>query len=271
MNKTAIVFLTKQVHQETINFAMKLGTHFDVFIVEDSTYIWETETINSYKKKNVEIIRIEDNVCVESGYVGTNIVGSTHIPKQVLAIDKFLLEFCEHRLDYNKIWVFEDDVFIPSVEIILQLHDKYKNYDLVTPNHFEKNDRILDWHWKHIFDKIEKPYFYSMVCGMMVSRKMLHQIKKYVAANKRLFYLEVMFNTLAHQSGLKIKDAFELKSVVWQGRWAADEFLLLPNNVFHPLKDLDKYESYRSEIKALKKSNYQPKNNLPNFITDLMP
>ena len=54
------------------------------------------------------------------------------------------------------------------------------------------------------------------------------------------------------------------------GKWAADEFLLLPNNVFHPLKNIHEYEGYRKEIQVLKNMNFKPTNNLPNFIKDLM-
>jgi hypothetical protein len=268
---TAIVFLTKEVQVETKAFAKKLSQHFDVFIFDDTNIEDKGIGVLSKRDGNVETIKVSDNYCKDEGYYGTNIVGQTHIAKEVLAIDKFLFEFCEHRYEYKHVWVFEDDVFIPSVETIINLNKKYRKYDLVTPNNFEKNDKILDWHWKHVFDKTEPPYFYSMVCGMKVSRKMLNQIRAYVKANKRLFYLEVMFNTLANHAKLKVRDAFELKSVCWIGHWAADEFMLLPNNVFHPLKNLNEYEIYRKEIEVLKKSNYIPTNRLPHFIKNLMP
>jgi hypothetical protein len=267
---TAIVFLTKEVQPETKEFAKKLAVHFDVFIFDDTNIEDKGIGVLSKRDKNVETIKISDKYCKEEGYYGTNILGQTHIAKEVLAIDKFLFEFCENRLGYKHIWVFEDDVFIPSVETIINLNKKYRRYDLVTPNNFEKNDKILDWHWKHIFESIEPPYFYSMVCGMKVSRKMLNQVRLYAKKHKRLFYLEAMFNTLAAHSKLNVRDAFELKSVVWKGSWTANEFLLLPNNVFHPLKKTDEYEAHRNAIKVLTKMNFKPTNNLPNFIKDLM-
>lgn len=267
---TAIVFLTKEAQPETRAFAKKLSKHFDVFIFDDTNIEDKGIGVLCKRENNVETIKISDKHCKEEGYFGTNIAGQTHIAKEVLSIDKFLYEFCEFRTEYKHVWVFEEDVFIPSVETILNLNKKYRRYDLVTPNNFEKKDKIMDWHWKHIMDKIEPPYFYSMVCGMKVSRRMLHQVRKYVKEHKRLFYLEAMFNTLANHYKLKVRDAFELKSVVWMGRWDLDEFLLLPNNVFHPLKNLHEYEKYREEINVLKKQNYVPKNNLPTFITELM-
>ena len=79
-----------------------------------------------------------------------------------------------------------------------------------------------------------------------------------------------MFNTIAMQNNLKVKDAFELKSIVWLGDWGIDEFLLLPNNLFHPKKDLQSFGFYRNQIEEKKNSKYKPKNKLPNFINDLL-
>jgi hypothetical protein len=75
-----------------------------------------------------------------------------------------------------------------------------------------------------------------------------------------------MFNTLALQKGLKVTEAFELKSIVWQGNWGLNEFILLPNNVFHPRKDIQNHYILRDYIKYAKQNEYKPKNNLPHFL-----
>jgi hypothetical protein len=105
-----------------------------------------------------------------------------------------------------------------------------------------------------------------MVCACGISKKLLKAIDKYVQQKNELFYIEVMFNTLAHHNKLKVKDVFELKSIVWMGNWGLDEFLLLPNNIFHPKKELDKFESYRRKIANAKRNKYEPINNLPGFL-----
>jgi hypothetical protein len=79
-------------------------------------------------------------------------------------------------------------------------------------------------------------------------------------------FIEAMFNTLALQKGLKMIDAFELKSVVWQGEWGLNEFMLLPNNIFHPRKDIENHYGLRELIKQAKLKEYKPKNNLPHFL-----
>jgi hypothetical protein len=75
-----------------------------------------------------------------------------------------------------------------------------------------------------------------------------------------------MFNTLALQKGLKVIDTPELKSIVWQGNWGLDEFILLPNNIFHPRKDIHNHYILRGYIEYAKLHEYKPKNNLPHFL-----
>lgn len=255
MKKIAVVFLCKEPHEETIRFAkqIKSETNFFVSIVSD-------------KYSNSNSLYISDEYCKEKGYINSNISNNaTHIKKNPIVWDKFLCLYSE--TDFDFVWVFEDDCFIPSVETLVRLNEKYNGYDLVVPNNFSNpSQKAQDWHWRNIYDKIEPPYHYSMVCACGMSKKMLQTIKKYVDENKTLFYIEVMFNTLAMQNNLKVIDVFELKSIVWLGDWWIDEFLLLPNNIFHPLKDISNHEEYRIKIKESIENGYKPVNNLPEFL-----
>jgi hypothetical protein len=54
------------------------------------------------------------------------------------------------------------------------------------------------------------------------------------------------------------------------GDWGVDEFLLLPNNVFHPRKDIENHYCLRMAINTLSLTNYKPINKLPPFIKDLL-
>jgi hypothetical protein len=268
--RTAVVFLTKKPHEETKKFAEAIyaETDFEVFIVTDdeSEFGKNDNTVKHYGS-----IEILDSTCIENGYVGCNINNTkTHIKRPVIAYDKCLYYFCELNPFYDFVWVFEDDCFIPSIDTIVNLNEKYSKNDLVVPNHFFKKDTVLDWHWRDIVDKINPPYFYSMVCAAGFSNDMLNVIKAYVDKNKQLFHIEAMFNTLAQHNNLKAADPLELKSIVWMGDWGLDEFLLLPNNVFHPIKDIGSYSELRLSIAKAKIDNYKPKNKLPDFIKRLM-
>lgn len=265
--KTAIVFLTTFPQENTIKFAKEIKSKLDyeVFIVADNNN-W------SIKIKGLNIIQASDSNTLP--YINSNISNnSTHIKKNPIAMDKFLYSFCEKYLEYDFVWVFEDDVFIPSVNTIENLYNKYNSYDLVAPNHFIKKDRVPDWHWRsifHLFPNREKPFYYSMTCALGVSRNLLNSIKDYAHTNQSLFYTEVIFNTLAEDNNLKVIDPLELKSIVWQGKWDIDEFLLLPNNVFHPRKDIDNHYNLREESLGVYLTGYEPKNNLPPFIKNLL-
>ena len=262
--KSGIVFLASKYNDSLLAFANDIAVYrdFDVFVIIDDNSIYHGKSF-----QNVKLIQVPDEMCLTTGYCNSNISNnSTHIKKNPIALDKFLYFFCEKYVTYEFLWVFEDDVFIPDYTVLTSLQEKYYEYDLVTPNNFKKVDKALDWHWRSVIEKHPAPYYYSMVCAMGVSRKMLNAVKEYVGINNSLFYCEVMFNTLAFHKELKVKDAIEFKSVVWIGRWELDEFLLLPNNVFHPRKDIDNHENLRKEIQQAKKDGYTPIDNLPYFV-----
>jgi hypothetical protein len=266
--KTAVVFLSKQPSKETLEFADEVSqkSKFDVFVIVD-----DAEYKLPYKSDNYKALTVSDEECKYHGYFGCNISkGHTHIDKDIIAWDKFLFIFCELYVSYQYVWVFEDDVFIPFVDTIINLHDNYSSFDLVTPNNFAKTDNVMDWHWKNIMSRIEPPYHYSMVCGMGISRKLLNKIKEYKQKRNYLFHIEAMFNTIAMQSGLNCIAPLELKSIVWAGEWAIDQFLLLPNNVFHPKKETSEHPEYRKRIKEYSENGYKPNNMLPQFIKDLL-
>ena len=258
--KTAVAFLTTTPDQNTLKFGREVrDTGFDVFVICDDE--------QEFNVVNDGIIHISDELCKNWKYVDSNINStSTHIKKNPIAWDKMLLFFCEFAQEYDFVWVFEDDCFIPSVETIQHMHLKYRNFHLVTPNNFLNDGKQMDWHWRDIYPKIKGPYAYSMVCACGISRDVLNEVKRYKEREGTLFYIEVMFNTLALQKGLKVIDAFELKSIVWMGEWGLDEFLLLPNNIFHPRKDIDNYYDIRKMIKDAKRAEYKPKNKLPDFL-----
>lgn len=268
--KSAVVFLTATPSTETILFAELVGqaTDMDAYIVIDN----ESAYNNSLFKKSMlyETIEIRDEICKDSGYIGTNIDGrSTHIRRKVIAWDKMLYNFCNIDTDYDFVWVFEDDVFIPSYMNIVNLHKKYSQFDLVVPAHRQKTDKIPDWHWPHIFKSIAPPHFTSMVCAVGLSRNMLNAVEQYALRNRKLFHVEALFNTLAAHNMLLVCPAKELKSIVWKAEWRLDHFMLLPDNLWHPKKDIENFNYYRNEIRWLTMSGYKPTNTgLPDFLKE---
>lgn len=255
--KAAVVFLTKTPQQHTIDFAKEVSKEFDTFIVVDD---------EAYECNDNMFIQVSDKECELNSYVGCNINEfQTHIPKKVIAWDKFLYTFCEVKTDYDFVWVFEDDVFIYNVNTLVSLNRYSKHYDLVVPNNNYKNDNVKDWHWNSIFDKISAPYYFSMVCGMGISKTGLSFIKSHKNKQKGLFHIEAMFNTICMQNGLRIKTPLELVTIVWKGEWNIDHFMSLKNNLYHPLK-CNHYE-LRNQMKECIENKYKPKKNcFPDFV-----
>lgn len=283
LNNKAIVFLTTDLQPSTQEFIFEIlkKTEFNVFVIDDSPpkqKFSKIEVTFCYdKSKNLEpifytLIQVDDAICKDNGYNGCNInENSTHIRKSPIAWDKFIFAFCETYTQYEFLWVFEDDCFIPSVESLINLDTNYSNYDLVVPNNRFNDGQQVDWHWRSIYPIYSGPYYYSMVCGCGMSRKVLDEIKAYKDENGFLFYIEVMFNSLAMRKGLSVHTPLELKSIVWQGVWGLDEFLLLPNNIFHPKKDISGHSLLRHHIELAKENkDYKPIDNLPDFIKELM-
>jgi len=266
--KVAVVFLTNRPSKETMEFAHEVNsnTSFSVFVVVDDP---------EYKiPAHVDLcVTMEDEYAKANGYFGCNIAkGHTHINKDVIAWDKFVFIFGEIYNSFDFVWVFEDDVFIPSVETIKSINRKYAStYDLVTPNNFYHDPKLPnDWHWPSIIKEISAPHYFSMVCAMGLSRKLFQKIVKHKKEAGNLFHIEAMFNTIAMQNNLKVIDAFEFKSIVWKGEWSINEFLLLPDNVFHPKKETSEHPTYRKNIAEYSTNGFKPINMLPQFIKDLM-
>jgi hypothetical protein len=261
MKDKAIAFLCVQPHEKLLDFANQIfdQLNIEVYIIVDD-FEWKP------MHGKYTTVQIADDMVISRGYVGSNI-GTNHtmINKRVVAMDKCLYWFCE-CVDYRQIWFFEDDVFIPSIDALKNLITRYSKYDLITPNNFKKTDAAMDWHWKHIFESIKPPYYYSMVCAMGISKKVLRAIKQYVEQNNKLFYLEAMFNTIAMQKGYRVVGAKELKSIVWLGDWTLDQMVQLPNNIYHPIKNISEHPKMRLELAKLIKSNYKATDVIPEFL-----
>lgn len=249
-------------------------TKFDVFLVEDKIKIESASFICDetwYDDSLLGIVAANESYMLKNGFYGCNINGEeTHIKKKIIAYDKFLFFFtqlAELKKDYDFVWVFEDDVFIPNVQTIVTLNLKYGTpYDLAVANHNPKVDNLVDWHWEHIIPYIEGPWFSSMVCAAGFSREMLNEVEKYRHSISRYIHIESMFNTIADHSELCVIPVPELKSCVWMGDWGLDEFIMLPDNVFHPLKQIGDHQSYRDAIKVAKENGYNPNKHLPEFL-----
>jgi hypothetical protein len=162
--------------------------------------------------------------------------------------DKSLYYFCKlSKIEYENIWFLEEDVFIPTINTISDIDEKYKEYiDLLSPSNLVFNENLKDlkkWHWELVKKQItlDPPYATSMSCAIRVSKKLLECINEYAEKYKNLFFCEVLFNTISLQNNLKVITPIELSTIVYRKVWKDNEFN--KNYLYHPIKNIK--EQYR--------------------------
>jgi hypothetical protein len=252
--KTAIFILCKETHsgERFYELSPLLGSYgIPIVVVSDAD--------------------IDDQPCFNQGYHHAAYSEfSEHIKKPVIALDKALWLLCSGIPDhkhYDFVWLIEDDCFFTDAAALANLQ-QYTNYDLVTCLHRPKIDSVPDWHWARAFKLMQGPYFSSMSCCVGLSRKMLDCIGDFARKNNTLVHAEIMFNTLAAQNGFSICTPPELQTMAAYWNWCLDDFLLFPNNVFHPVKQ--NHKAIRNIISMARGQNYKPANKLPDVLRDVL-
>jgi len=243
--RNIICFLTLRPCELFYNFVKQLPNSENIFIcIDDNNY-----EIPGYDGK-IPIIKYNNTLTQSKGYK------STYLWKDTVSIsrDKALYHFCENDIEYDNIWFLEEDVFIPTLNTIMDLDNKYQQGDLLVSAHeiFDNDIETLsnlqwpnEWHWKHVSRqiKLSKPYAKSMICAIRCSKKMLNSIKKYAQKHRNLFLDECLFNTIAMHDELDIKVIPELNTITWNNEWSKE--LIKPHNLYHPVKCLQTQYEFR--------------------------
>ena len=143
--RNIICFLTLRPCELFYNFVKQLPNSENIFIcIDDNNY-----EIPGYDGK-IPIIKYNNKLTQSKGYK------STYLWKDNVSIsrDKALYHFCENDIEYDNIWFLEEDVFIPTLNTIMDLDNKYQQGDLLVSAHeiFDNDIETLsnEWHWKHI-------------------------------------------------------------------------------------------------------------------------
>lgn len=242
--KNIICILTVRPCIKTYNFIkeLKLKSDYEVFIVIDD---------NKYDIPNydgvVKVIKIDNEESESKGYKNSIL----WLNGRAGSRDKALYYFNRYYTNYDNIWFIEDDVFIPKINTIKDIDNKYIEADLLTSAHqiFHKIDD--NWHWPTVKKniKIDLPYATSMICAIRCSRKMMTSIDDYVKKYNDLFLDEALFNTLALHNKLNVKVIPELSTIVWKRGlmgWGLED--IKTTNLYHPIKDIQQQYDFRKNI-----------------------
>ena len=226
---------------KTYNFfkEIKLNSNYEIFIViDDNNY-----NIPDYDGV-VKIIKVDNNECESNGFHSCIL----WLNNKCCSRDKALYYFTKNSIDYNYIWFIEEDVFIPNINTIKNIDDKYKTGDLLVSSHKVIYEKQTNWHWHYINKQIniDLPYASSMICAIRCSKSMLNSIKNYAKKHNRLFMDEALFNTLAIHNNLEICCIPELSTIVWRKDWMLSDIVV--SNLYHPIKNIDEQYNFRKSL-----------------------
>ena len=259
-----VCFLTVAPQEDYLDFLLKFTLTQPVFVVCDnndyeppaqiktknytSVIITEAdaEAVQPITPNTLYFIKISDDICGKRGFINTN----NAIPKTPSAWDKALYYFCLKNMSEH-VWFVEEDVFIPRATILDEINAKYPTTDLVTKQHvLEKDDPAFYW-WFDGEGKMDRPYYRSLVCASRVSRQLLNLVTKMAKEKRTVCFLEILFNTLAHNNGLSIVQAPQLQTIIFRHNWTKDTVHM--NSLFHPVKNVAEQTTFRSYLES--KSN----------------
>ena len=233
---TTICFVATDKHKYLEEQVQELKVYFkDVFIMID----------RNYDDLELPYLNMENN----SNY---NKIHSSFTKYGYGSWAKALDYFSDLQTD--NIWFIEYDVYIPSVDILLNLNQNKE--DLLVKDHIAYTGKKGEWsHWKDFkklnIDDFDNKWFHSMTCICRLSKQMLQLIHDFATSHNTLFFHEILFNTIANHYNLSIKCCDEFKYVKYLGNskkisfTSSDVYKNGNQYIYHPVKDLDKMRTMK--------------------------
>ena len=220
-------------------------------VVDDNSW-----SIPSYlTSTNIKIIKISEKDSSQQGFRGSVL----QVSNRATARDKALCYFCHscstldefnglNKLnEYAYYWFLEDDVFIPSVQTIPDLDEKYPEADLLCESFMIASEphHLDEWHWRYVKERtsLSLPWAKSMICAVRLSQQMMEEVCGYVSTYNDLFLDEAFFPTLAFKAGYSVLNPPELKTILWRKDWKHSD--IVPENMYHPVKDQALHHQWR--------------------------
>jgi hypothetical protein len=183
-----------------------------------------------------------------AGFLGT----VSFLPRRASSRCKALYHLCRGALasrGHAHVWLVEEDAFLPTEATLLNMDLAHPAADLLSPHHHlrfaEHAPDVNHWsgerrwnHWERARGHVPFPWASSLVCAVRASRALLSAIATHAARHGRLFFCEVMFNSLALHAGLVVACPPALaRHVTWRQTWDLSR-PFHPAHVYHPMKNL---------------------------------
>lgn len=243
-SKNAICFMTRDLDVRLLNFAELCSEYNDTYIIVDNN-----EKIIQDSSSNVRIVQIDNSECGNNNYIKS----TWRFNLYVTAWDKAFYYFCENN-NYDNVWFIEDDVFISKPYVLNELDNKYGDSDiLIRYITHVTNPKSKDGAWNNIVGDLNKfpdmsSIYWSWVCAMRCSKKLLNIIKEFKNKNNQLYFHELLIPSLVKNNNLSYKCIDELKNIIYRYEYNDENIISNPTYLFHPMKDYDKNEKLRLMI-----------------------
>jgi len=243
----AICLLTINPNEIWMKFLSKFTSQkYDIYVVLDNidfdTQIYEE------KYSNINFIKVKNDDCINSGYIHSSYMPTSSLKfNEIIAWDRALYYFTNIDVSYENIWFFEDDCFFYDENTILNIDTKYPDSDILCK---EKNPEPKEdewkWFWPAIHIHFSPPYFHTPICAVRLSNKLLFHLNQYVITNKKLFFIEAMFPSIAHYNNLIYETCEEMGQLFWRREWIPADFN--KNQIFHPVKNMNQQDKNRNGL-----------------------
>jgi Glycosyl transferase family 2 len=231
---------------------LKTFKHYDVYMLIDDNNYNIHQVQQSYP--TIRFLQIDNELCRLLGYKDSN---TAVYPAYVtIAWDKAIYYFSETETSYPYIWFIEDDVFFHNAQTLHNLDQQYPTSDILMAPVTDRSwdaQQPWDWHWCNIpFDDTLVKYenlARGMVCASRMSKRMMECCATYAQDNiqRKLMYIESLFPSLARQNNLQLDTPTELSTIQWNTNWAAPTHTITPGFCYHPVKDIQLHETWRSK------------------------
>jgi hypothetical protein len=244
MMKNAICLISKIPNEIWLNFLNEF-TNYEIFVIIDDN---SNDFVTLYKDifTKINFIQINNDECLVNGYFNSSNISHDQTKNLIYGWDKAIYTFSKIITDYDNVWFIEDDVFISNESSLINIDKKFIRDDLLCESHHISEDENMNgwYHSFHVIPNIGPPRSRSMMCAFRASKRMLNLILNFVNKNKKLFYIEALFTTIAYQNNLTISNPTELATITWANSWNNNEFFT--NNLYHPIKNIKEHTNIRN-------------------------
>lgn len=221
--------------------------NYDVYMIFDDN---KEDYISLIKENhphlnNIIFIQMDEKKCHEAGikYLNSLLQNGTIHNTRGFGWEKGIYSFTISNTNYNHVWLLEEDVFIFDESTLVNIDEKYGDKDILCNSSYGEG-KLNEWLWKYISIPFNPPYYCGMMCACRLSKKYLQIIKEYASYNKKLFFLEAFFPTLAKCSNLDVvPNPSELLTITSISKFNYDKFN--KTDLFHPCKDVKEHTFLR--------------------------